>query len=75
MILKTESNPINDYGKILCLGDLDNILIYAISSKSKLPLGSPETEYLRNIYQGLKKTFNPYSEYLLMYYVYRLEGT
>ena len=71
MILKNEQN---DYGRILCLGDLDNIIIYSISSKTKLPIGSPDTDYLRNIYQGLKKTFHPYSEYLLMYYVYRLEG-
>ena len=39
-----------------------------------LKIGPPDTEYLRNIYLGLKKSFHPYSEYLIMYYVYRIEG-
>lgn len=37
-------------------------------------MGQPEADYLRNIYLGLKKSFHPYSEYLIMYYVYRIDG-
>jgi len=71
MIIPSEDN---EYAKILCLGELDNILIYSLTSKVKMSIGCPDNEYLRDIYRGLKKTFHPYSEYLLMYYVYRLEG-
>jgi hypothetical protein len=29
---------------------------------------------VKNIFIGLKKAFEPYSEYLILYYIYRLEG-
>ncbi len=65
------------YNSIKCLGELDNILIYSVTTDKFIKtnmVSAPEVDYLRNIYLGLKKSFNPYSEYLLMYYVYRLEG-
>ena len=49
-------------------------MIYSITSNLKLEIGPPDTEYLRNIYLGLKKSFHPYSEFLIMYYIYRIEG-
>jgi hypothetical protein len=67
----------SEYNLIRCLGELDGILIYSMTTNKSFPtlkVGAPESEYLRNIYLGLKKSFNPYSEYLIMYYVYRLEG-
>lgn len=67
-------NSSTEFGKVSCVGELDNILIYSVTSQAKLEVGSPNTEYLRNIYLGLKKTFSPYSEYLIMYYIYRIEG-
>jgi len=65
----------NEYNLLKCLGDLDNISIYSlISTNNKtFPISSP-TDYLRNIFIGLKKSFNPYSEYIIIYYIYRLEG-
>jgi len=64
-----------DYDYLKCLGDLDNIFIYSLLSIQKnLSISPPSNEYLRNIFIGLKKSFNPYSEYLIIYYLYRLEG-
>mgnify|MGYP000843848599 CR=1 FL=1 len=64
-----------EYSLLKSLGELDNISIYSlINTNEKMPISSPQTEYLRNIFMGLKKGFNPYSEYLIMYYIYRLEG-
>lgn len=64
-----------EYNSLKCLGDLDNILIYSLITNNKhLEVSSPSTDYLRNIFMGLKKSFNPYSEYLIMYYIYRMEG-
>ena len=68
------SQPLNEFSKVICVGELDNIPIYSVTNHIKLEIGSPNTEYLRNIYLGLKKTFSPYSEYLIMYYIYRIEG-
>lgn len=68
------NSPECEYGKVVCVGELDNIMIYSVTNPSKLEVGSPNTDYLRNIYLGLKKTFSPYSEYLIMYYIYRIEG-
>jgi hypothetical protein len=77
--LKEQSkNDINqDYTLLRCLGELDGIMIYSMSTEKKyneMVLAPPETEYLRNIFKGLKKSFSPYSEFLLMYYLYRLDG-
>jgi hypothetical protein len=74
-------NPVDPtticYNTIKCLGELDNILIYSVTTdkfiKTNL-ISGPDVNYLRNVYLGLKKSFSPYSEYLLMYYVYRIEG-
>lgn len=69
-------NSNKKFNEIKCVGELDNILIYSLTCNSNIKLepSSPDTEYMRNIYLGLKKSFYPYSEYLIMYYVYRLEG-
>lgn len=65
----------SDYDYLKCVGDLDNILIYSLINKEKeFSVSPPSIDYLRNIFIGLKKSFNPYSEYLLIYYIYRLEG-
>jgi len=61
------------YDVLKCVGDLDGINIFALSSK-KSDIEPPDSEYLRVIYNGLLKTFHPYSEYLIMYYLYLLEG-
>lgn len=66
-----------NYKMMKCLGELDSILIYSLTTNSQvksMELAAPDTDYLRNIYLGLKKSFSPYSEFLLMYYVYRLDG-
>lgn len=65
------------YNQINNLGELDNILIYTLTTHREvcqLEIGIPSTEKLREIYKGLKKSFHPYSEYLIMYYVYRIDG-
>jgi hypothetical protein len=71
---ETITNGQNEFNKVVSVGELDNIPIYSVTNHLKLEIGSPNTEYLRNLYLGLKKTFSPYSEYLIMYYIYRIEG-
>ncbi len=61
------------YDILKCVGELDGINIFAISSKIS-EIEPPDNDYLRIIYNGLLKTFHPYSEYLIMYYLYLLEG-
>ena len=68
---QTKSNCFYDILK--CIGKLDDINIYALSSKSNV-IEPPDIDYLRIIYNGLLKTFHPYSEYLIMYYIYLLDG-
>ena len=34
----------------------------------------PDVDYLKIIYNGLIKSFKPYSDYLIMYYIYLLDG-
>jgi hypothetical protein len=64
----------SNYNELKCVGELDNILIYSVTSDTNINTSPPESEYLRNVYLGLKKSFHPYSEYLIMYYIYRIEG-
>lgn len=66
----------NEYDYLKCVGDLDNILIYSLINKEKkeFSISSPPIDYLRNIFIGMKKSFHPYSRYLIIYYLYRLEG-
>jgi hypothetical protein len=74
---QTRNENIQDYTLLRCLGELDGIMIYSMSTDKKyneMVIAPPETQYLRNIFQGLKKSFSPYSEFLLMYYLYRLDG-
>ena len=61
------------YDCVKCVGELDNILIYAVTTKQS-EIISPDPEYLRTIYNGLIKSFQPYSEFLIMYYIYLLDG-
>ena len=61
------------YDILKCVGDLDGINIFSISAK-KSDIEPPDSEYLRIIYNGLLKSFHPYSEYLIMYYLYLLDG-
>ena len=61
------------YDILKCVGELDGINIFAISSKTT-NIEPPDSDYLRVIYNGLLKTFHPYSEYLIMYYLYSLDG-
>ena len=68
---QTKSNCYYDILK--CLGELDGINIYSLSSK-KSEIEPPDIEYVKIIYNGLLKTFHPYSEYLIMYYIYLLDG-
>ena len=68
---QTKSNCFYDVLK--CLGELDGINIYSLSSKNN-EIEPPDIDYLRIIYNGLLKTFHPYSEYLIMYYIYLLDG-
>lgn len=70
-------NSSADYSLLKCMGELDGIYIYSMTSNknfSSMEIAAPDTDCLRNIYLGLKKSFSPYSEFLIMYYVYRLEG-
>lgn len=70
--LKLEND---EYDNLKCIGDLDNIFIYSlVNVENNFPISSPPTDYLRNIFLGLKKSFSPYSEYIIIYYIYRLEG-
>lgn len=68
---QTNSNCFYDILK--SIGELDGINIYSLSSKNN-NVEPPDIDYLRIIYNGLLKTFNPYSEYLIMYYIYLLDG-
>ena len=61
------------YDILKCVGELDGINIFAISTK-KTDIEPPDNDYLRIIYNGLLKTFHPYSEYLIMYYLFLLDG-
>ena len=61
------------YDCVKCVGELDNILIYAVTTKQS-EIISPDPEYLKTIYNGLIKSFQPYSEFLIMYYIYLLDG-
>ena len=61
------------YDVLKCVGDLDGINIFTASAK-KCDIEPPDSDYLRTIYNGLLKTFHPYSEYLIMYYLYLLDG-
>lgn len=61
------------YDILKCVGELDGINIFALSTK-KSEIEPPDNEYLRIIYNGLLKTFHPYSEYLIMYYLFLLDG-
>ena len=68
---QTNSNCFYDILK--SIGELDGINIYSLSSKNN-NIEKPDIEYLKIIYSGLLKTFHPYSEYLIMYYIYSLDG-
>ena len=68
---QTNSNCFYDILK--SIGELDGINIYSLSSKNN-NIEPPDIDYLRIIYNGLLKTFHPYSEYLIMYYIYLLDG-
>ena len=68
---QTKSNCFYDILKFV--GELDGINIYSLSSKNK-DFEPPDIDYLKIIYNGLLKTFHPYSEYLIMYYIYLLDG-
>lgn len=60
---------------IVYVGDLETIPIFTFTCyDDELTPCTPDPKYLREIYIGLKKTFKPYSEYLIMYYLYRLKG-
>ena len=61
------------YNQIKCVGNLDGIKILTITSK-KSEIIPPEPDFLRIIYSGLKKSFQPYNEYLIIYYIYLLDG-
>lgn len=64
-----------EYDSLKCIGELDSIFIYSlINTQKSFLISPPTTDYLRNIFLGLKKSFNPYSEYIIIYYIYRLEG-
>ena len=68
---QTQSNCFYDILK--CVGELDGINIYSVSSKNT-NIEPPDSDYLKTIYNGLLKTFHPYSNYLIMYYIYLLDG-
>lgn len=56
------------------LDDLEGLPVFTYGSVSKLPVASPSVEYLRDVYVGIRKTFLQFSEFLVMYYLYRIEG-
>lgn len=68
-----QKEPNTFYDILKCVGELDNIFIYSLTTKQN-EIVAPDTDYLRTIYSGLKKSFQPYSEFLIMYYVYLLDG-
>ena len=70
-LYQTKSNCFYDVLK--CIGELDGINIYSLSSSNN-DIEPPDIDYLKLIYNGLLKTFFPYSEYLIMYYIYLLDG-
>ena len=61
------------YNQIKCVGNLDGIKILTITS-TKTEIIPPDQDFLRIIYSGLKKSFQPYNEYLIIYYIYLLDG-
>ena len=61
------------YDSVRCVGELDNILIYSVTTTQN-EIIAPDPEYLKTIYNGLRKSFQPYSEFLIMHYVYLLDG-
>ncbi len=67
------NEPNSFYNIIKCVGNLDGIKILTISSKIN-EIIPPDIEYLKVIYSGLKKSFQPYNKYLIIYYIYLLEG-
>jgi hypothetical protein len=61
----------NFYNSLKLIGVFNKINIYAITSKNNLiDLHPPDKDYLNIIYDGLKKSFYLYSDYLIMYYLY-----
>eukprot|EP00340_Litonotus_pictus_P003309 CAMPEP_0170524690 /NCGR_PEP_ID=MMETSP0209-20121228/10175_1 /TAXON_ID=665100 ORGANISM="Litonotus pictus, Strain P1" /NCGR_SAMPLE_ID=MMETSP0209 /ASSEMBLY_ACC=CAM_ASM_000301 /LENGTH=343 /DNA_ID=CAMNT_0010813543 /DNA_START=471 /DNA_END=1499 /DNA_ORIENTATION=- len=71
-------DPSHDYGNLLYLGELDNMKIVTATAFPHKQSGSrytkPEKSYLKYLYVELRKAFNPYSNYFVMYYIYRLDG-
>ena len=61
------------YDTVKCVGELDGINILVLTASSAV-VEPPDSDILRKIFNGLKKTFHPYSDYLIMYYLYLLEG-
>lgn len=64
----------NDHGALVCLGELEKIKILTATAPSIRKLQAPDIKYLKTLYSALKKGFAPYSHYLIMYYIYRLDG-
>lgn len=64
----------NDYGKLIKLGELEKIQIISVSSPTQKQIKSPDCSLLKVLYTSLKKAFSPYSNFLIMYYLYRQDG-
>lgn len=71
---KIHFDKTNSYGCLMHLGKLENIDILTATSINLKLLKSPQVDYLKIIYTSLKKAFYPYSSYLIIYYLYRLDG-
>jgi hypothetical protein len=67
------------YGRVVKLGVLDGIGIYSftcpdlkiVPATSSFPV---PLEYLRTLYSGLRQSFAPYSEHMILYYMYKRPG-
>jgi hypothetical protein len=56
------------------LGELEGMKIIT-ATRERIKLAQrPETNYLRSLYCELRKAFNPYSPYFILYYIYMLDG-
>ena len=71
IVLDQYQKESNFYNSIKNLGIFNKINILAITTKNtNIDSQPPDSEYLKQIYMGLKESFYIYSDYLIMYYLY-----
>ncbi len=65
------------YGRVMKLGELDGIIILSLTCPD-LDLSPAEEpaplDYVKLLYRGLRQSFAPYSEHMILYYLYKRPG-